>query len=61
MVGGNLSGVTRTVSIDIYDHVQAFEYADANRLALLLLVISFAVLSVVYAVNRRAWTPWTTR
>jgi len=57
MVGGNLAGVTRTVSIDIYDHVQSLEYGAANRMALLLLVISFAVLSVVYAVNRRVWTP----
>ena len=58
MVGGNLPGVTRTVSIDIYDHVQSLEYAQAGRLALVLLAISFAVLSVVYAVNRRVWTPW---
>jgi molybdate transport system permease protein len=58
MVGGNLAGVTRTVSIDIYDHVQSLEYAEANRMALVLLVISFAVLSLVYAVNRRVWTPW---
>ena len=61
MVGGNLAGITRTVSIDIYDHVQSLEYGEANRLALLLLVISFAVLSVVYAVNRRVWTPWTAK
>ena len=58
MVGGNLAGVTRTVSIDIYDHVQSLEYAEANRMSLLLLVFSFVVLSVVYAVNRRVWTPW---
>jgi molybdate transport system permease protein len=58
MVGGNLPGVTRTVSIDIYDHVQSLEYAQANRMALVLLAVSFAVLSVVYAVNRRLWTPW---
>jgi molybdate transport system permease protein len=62
MVGGNLPGVTRTVSIDIYDHVQSLEYAQANRMALTLLVFSFAVLSVVYGVNRRigrrVWSPW---
>jgi molybdate transport system permease protein len=58
MVGGNLAGVTRTVSIDIYDHVQSLEYAEANHMALVLLAISFAVLSVVFAVNRRVWTPW---
>jgi len=61
MVGGNLAGITRTVSIDIYDHVQSLEYGEANRLALLLLAISFAVLSVVYAVNRRVWTPWAAK
>ena len=60
MVGGNLPGVTRTVSLAIYDHVQSLEYSQANHIALLLLVISFTVLSVVYAVNRRVWTPaWT--
>jgi molybdate transport system permease protein len=62
MVGGNLAGVTRTVSIDIYDHVQSLEYAEANRMALLLLVFSFVVLSVVYGINRhvarRVWSPW---
>jgi len=58
MVGGNLAGATRTVSIDIYDHVQSLEYTEANHMALVLLAISFAVLSVVYAINRRVWTPW---
>jgi molybdate transport system permease protein len=62
MVGGNLPGATRTVSIDIYDHVQSLEYAEANRMALLLLVFSFVVLSVVYGINRRIarriWSPW---
>jgi len=55
MVGGNIPGVTRTVSIDIYDKVQAFNYSGANTAALVLLLISFAVLSVVYALNRRVW------
>jgi molybdate transport system permease protein len=61
MVGGNLAGVTRTVSIDIYDRVQALDYAGAHRMALLLLVISFVVLSLVYGINRRAWSPWPTK
>jgi molybdate transport system permease protein len=65
MVGGNLPGVTRTVSIDIYDHVQSLDYADANRMALILLVFSFAVLSVVYGINRRVgrrvWATWPAR
>jgi molybdate transport system permease protein len=55
MVGGNIPGVTRTVSIDIYDKVQAFNYSGANATALVLLLISFAVLSIVYALNRRVW------
>jgi molybdate transport system permease protein len=58
MVGGNIPGVTRTVSIDIYDQVQSLEYGAAHRLALALLLISFAVLSTIYAVNRRVWSPW---
>jgi molybdate transport system permease protein len=60
MVGGNIPGVTRTVSIDIYDQVQALNYAAANQTALALLAISFAVLSLVYGVNRKVWAvlPW---
>jgi molybdate transport system permease protein len=61
MVGGNLAGVTRTVSIAIYDQVQSLEYGAANRMALVLLAISFSVLSLVYAVNRRVWTPWSAK
>lgn len=61
MVGGNLPGVTRTVSIDIYDRVQSLEYSNANHMALVLLATSFAVLSAVYAVNRRVWMPWQAR
>jgi molybdate transport system permease protein len=55
MVGGNIPGVTRTISIDIYDRVQEAQYASANSTALVLLVISFVLLSVVYGINRRAW------
>jgi molybdate transport system permease protein len=58
MVGGNLPGVTRTVSIAIYDHVQALEYAEAGRTALFLLAVSFFVLTIVYSVNRRLWLLW---
>ena len=58
MVGGNIEGVTRTVSIDIYDEVQALNYAAANQTALVLLVFSFIVLSVVYAINRKVWGAW---
>ncbi len=61
MVGGNLPGITRTVSIDIYDRVQAMDYAGAHRMAVLLLAISFVVLAVVYSINRRVWSPWPAR
>jgi molybdate transport system permease protein len=61
MIGGNIPGVTRTVSIDIYDQVQASNYSAANATALLLLVFCFAVLAAVYGLNRRtpnqpSWT-----
>jgi len=56
MVGGNISGVTRTVSIDIYDRVQASDYAGANQTALLLLALCFVLLAFVYGVNRKVWT-----
>jgi molybdate transport system permease protein len=60
MVGGNIPGVTRTVSIEIYDQVQASNYAAANQTALVLIVLAFLVLSLVYALNRgaRAIWPW---
>jgi molybdate transport system permease protein len=61
MVGGNLAGITRTVSIDIYDRVQALDYTGAHQTALFLLLVSFVVLSVVYGVNRRIWSPWPKR
>ncbi len=61
MVGGNIPGVTHTVSIDIYDKVQAINYSGASATALMLLLISFLVLSVVYALNRQVWTLWPWR
>ena len=59
MVGGSIEGVTRTVSVDIYEQVQVLDYASANRTAAVLLVFSFVVLSAVYALNRRIWSPWS--
>jgi molybdate transport system permease protein len=53
MVGGNIAGETRVVSITIYEHVETLNYAAAHRLAAGLLVFSFAVLIAVYALNRR--------
>lgn len=58
MVGGNIEGETRTVSIDIYDEVQALNYAGAAKTALFLLAVSYAVLLAVYAVNRKVWAVW---
>ena len=58
MVGGNIPGVTRTVSIDIYDQVQQSNYASANQTALVLVLIAFVILSAVYALNRRIWAIW---
>ncbi|MGC4083442.1 MAG: molybdate ABC transporter permease subunit [Vicinamibacterales bacterium] len=56
MVGGNLPGVTRTVSVSIYDQVQAFDFAAANQTALLLLGFSLAALAAVYGLLRKPWT-----
>ena len=55
MLGGNIPGVTRTVSIDIYDRVQASDYVGANATALVLLVLCFMLLAVVYGFNRKGW------
>jgi molybdate transport system permease protein len=60
MVGGNIAGVTRTVSISIYDQVQALDYAAAWRTSLFLLGFSFTVLALTYALQRRVWALWPT-
>jgi molybdate transport system permease protein len=60
MVGGNIAGVTRTVSISIYDQVQALNYAVAWQTSLFLLGFSFIVLALTYALQRRAWALWPT-
>ena len=52
MVGGNIPGVTRTVSVSIYDAVQSLDYPQAGRTAAVLLVVSFVVLSITYALQR---------
>jgi molybdate transport system permease protein len=52
MVGGNIPGKTRVISIAIYEQVETLRYADAHALSALLLVFSFVVLAVVYTVNR---------
>ena len=55
MVGGNLPGVTRTVSISIYDAVQSLDYQAASRTSLLLLVVSFVILATTYSLHRTVW------
>lgn len=49
MLGGNLPGETRMASVQLYDYVEAYDYAGAHRLAAVLLVFSFLVLLTVYA------------
>ena len=61
MVGGNIAGRTRTLSVAIFDHVEALEYGAAHRTAGLLLAISFAVLALVYALQRRPSFRWNER
>ena len=53
MVGGNIPGKTKVISIEIYDRVEVLEYAQAHILSAGLLVFSFVVLVLVYSVNRR--------
>ena len=53
MVGGNISGETRVISIAIYEHVETLNYAAAHQLAAGLLIFSFVVLVGVYVLNRR--------
>jgi molybdate transport system permease protein len=53
MVGGNIPGKTKVISIDIYDHVETLEYAQAHVLSGGLLLFSFLTLVAVYTINRR--------
>ncbi|MGD7036285.1 molybdate ABC transporter permease subunit [Methylotuvimicrobium buryatense] len=52
MIGGNIPGITRVASVQIYDHVEALEYGEAHSLAAVMLIFSFLVLLTVYA-----WRP----
>jgi molybdate transport system permease protein len=61
MVGGNIAGVTRTVSISIYDQVQALNYGAAAETSLFLLCFSFTVLVFIYSLQRRMWPIWPGR
>jgi molybdate transport system permease protein len=53
MVGGNIPGQTKVISIAIYEHVESINYAEAHVLSAILLAFSFAVLLLVYSLNRR--------
>ena len=60
MIGGNISGVTRLVSVQIYDHVEALEYVHAHWLSGIMLLFSFLVLLALYSLRsgrRRLWGP----
>lgn len=52
MIGGNIPGVTRVASVQIYDHVEALEYVQAHRLSAVMLIFSFLVLLILYV-----WRP----
>jgi len=52
MIGGNIPGTTRVASVQIYDHVEAMEYAQAHHMAAVLLIFSFLVLLALYV-----WRP----
>jgi molybdate transport system permease protein len=56
MVGGNIPGITRTVSISIYDEVQAVNYSQAAITSLVLLAFSFLALSVTQLMNRKTFS-----
>jgi len=55
MVGGNIPGVTRTLSIAIYDDVQALDYVSAGRTSLVLVIFSLLALSLTAVAGRREW------
>ena len=54
MIGGNIPGETRVVSVQIYDHVEALAYDQANQLALLMIIFSFLVLLSVYGMQKKS-------
>ncbi|PKP71804.1 MAG: molybdate ABC transporter permease subunit [Alphaproteobacteria bacterium HGW-Alphaproteobacteria-4] len=58
MVGGNIPGRTKVISIAIYEHVETIRLAEAHALSALMLVGSFAMLLAVYSLNRRFPQGW---
>jgi molybdate transport system permease protein len=62
MIGGNIPGQTRVLSVQIYDHVEALEYAQAHGLAAGMVLFSFVALFALYLLNptgrrQRGWAP----
>ena len=53
MIGGSIAGETRVVSVQIYDHVEALEYAQAHSLSGVMVVFSFVVLLLLYTFQRK--------
>lgn len=53
MIGGNIPGETKVVSVQIYDHVEALDYASAHQLSLLMLLFSFVVLLLLYSFQKK--------
>ncbi len=53
MIGGSIPGETKTVAISIYDRVQAFDFASADRMALLLLVLSLGAVAASFFASSR--------
>lgn len=49
MIGGNIPGATRVISVQIYDHVEAMDYAQAHWLAATMVLFSFVVLAILYS------------
>ncbi len=56
MIGGNIPGITKVMSIAIYDHVEMLEYGQAHILAAGMLVFSFTILTCLYVLNHRQQT-----
>lgn len=53
MIGGNIPGETKVVSVQIYDHVEALDYASAHQLSVLMLLFSFIVLLLLYSFQKK--------
>ncbi len=53
MIGGNIPGATQVISVQIYNHVEAMNYAHAHALSITMIVFSFVVLTCLYSLNRK--------